>query len=122
MGIVVGGSLSSGLEVKIDSRLSIEKLAVGRYVVVEGRSGRRFFGIITDIRLDSTNPDLSRRPPDTSDEFVADVYSSTVAFGVIHVTPMLMLDEEQEINDLVAYMNDLANSRVASVEVDQKLR
>ena len=33
-----------------------------------------------------------------------------------------MLDEEQEINDLVAYMNDLANSRVASVEVDQKLR
>jgi DNA helicase HerA-like ATPase len=96
MGIVVGGSLSSGLEVKIDSRLSIEKLAVGRYVVVEGRSGRRFFGIITDIRLDSTNPDLSRRPPDTSDEFVADVYSSTVAFGVIHVTPMLMLDEEQD--------------------------
>jgi len=33
-----------------------------------------------------------------------------------------MLDEEQEINDLVAYMNELAASRVAGIEVDRKLR
>ena len=93
MGIVVGGSLSSGLEVKISSKLSIERLAVGRYVVVEGRSGRRFFGLITDISLGSINPDLQRRPPDTSEEFVTQVYSSEIAFGYIHVSPMLMIDE-----------------------------
>jgi DNA helicase HerA-like ATPase len=96
LGIVVGGSLSTGLEVKIDSRLSIEKLAVGRYVVVEGRSGRRFFGLITDIRLDSTNPDLQKRPPDPNDEFVTEIYGSAVAFGSIHVSPMLMIDEEED--------------------------
>ncbi len=94
MGVVVAGSLSAGLEVKIDVRLSIEKLAVGRYVVIEGRSGRRFFGLITDIRLDSTNPDLQRRPPDTNETFLADIYSSAVAYGSIHVSPMLMIDEE----------------------------
>jgi cytochrome c oxidase subunit 2 len=33
-----------------------------------------------------------------------------------------MLDEEQEIDDLIAYMNTLAESRVASIEVDQKLQ
>ena len=33
-----------------------------------------------------------------------------------------MLNEDQEINDLVAYMNVLAQSRVASIKVDQKLR
>ncbi len=93
MGIVVGGSLSSGLEVKISSKLSIERLAVGRYVVVEGRSGRRFFGLITDISLGSINPDLQRRPPDTSEEFVTQVYSSEIAFGSIHVSRMLMIDE-----------------------------
>jgi hypothetical protein len=93
MGIVVGGSLSSGLEVKINSKLSIERLAVGRYVVVEGRSGRRFFGLITDISLGSINPDMQRRPPDTSEEFVTQVYSSEIAFGSIHVSPMLMIDE-----------------------------
>jgi len=33
-----------------------------------------------------------------------------------------MLDEDQEIDDLVAYMNGLAEPRVASTEVEQKLR
>ena len=93
LGIVVGGSLSSGLDVKVDSHLSIEKLAVGRYVVIEGRSGRRFFGLITDISLGSTNPDLSRRPPDTQDPFMAEIYNGEVAFGMIHISPMLVIDQ-----------------------------
>lgn len=93
LGIVVGGSLSSGLDIKVDSRLSIEKLAVGRYVVIEGRSGRRFFGLITDIALGSTNPDLARRPPDTTDGFIAEIYNGEVAFGTIHVSPMLVIDQ-----------------------------
>lgn len=94
LGIVVGGSLSQGLLVKLDPRLSLEKLAVGRYVVIHGRqTGRRFFGLITDIALDSTHPDLARRPPDASDDFVAEVYSGQVAFGTMHVSPMLMMDE-----------------------------
>ncbi len=93
LGIVVGGSLSAGLDIKIDTRLSIEKLAVGRYVVIEGRSGRRFFGIITDIALGSTNPDLARRPPDTQDSFIAEIYDGEVAFGLMHVSPMLVIDQ-----------------------------
>jgi DNA helicase HerA-like ATPase len=93
LGIVVAGSLSAGLDIKIDSRLSIEKLAVGRYVVIEGRSGRRFFGLITDIALGSTNPDLTRRPPDTEDGFISEVYNGDVAFGTIHVSPMLVIDQ-----------------------------
>jgi DNA helicase HerA-like ATPase len=93
LGIVVGGSLSSGLDIKVDTHLSIEKLAVGRYVVIEGRSGRRFFGLITDISLGSTNPDLSRRPPDTQDPFIAEIYNGEVAFGMIHISPMLVIDQ-----------------------------
>jgi DNA helicase HerA-like ATPase len=94
LGIVVGGSLSSGLEIKLDTRLSIEKLAVGRYVVIQGRSGRRFFGLITDIALDSTNADLARRPPDTTEDYVAEIYNGEIAFGMIHVSPMLVIDED----------------------------
>jgi DNA helicase HerA-like ATPase len=93
LGIVVGGSLSSGLDIKVDPHLSIEKLAVGRYVVIEGRSNRRFFGLITDIALGATNPELSRRPPDTKDDFIAEIYNGEVAFGTIHVSPMLVIDQ-----------------------------
>ena len=96
LGIVVGGSLSSRLKIKIDPRFSMEKLAVGRYVVIRGRqTSRRFFGIVTDIALDATNPDLVRRPPDLSEDFVLEVYSSEVAIGTLNVSLMLMLDEEQ---------------------------
>jgi DNA helicase HerA-like ATPase len=95
LGTVVGGSLSRGLEVKLNPRFSMEKLAIGRYIVIRGLSGRVFFGIITDIALETTNPDLMRRPPDASDEFVMQVYQGEVAFGMMHVSLMLMLDEDQ---------------------------
>ncbi len=96
LGMVVGGSLSSGLLVKLDPRLSIERLAVGRYVVIRGTSGRKFFGIVTDIALDATNPDLIRQPPAPDDSFAAEVYSRQVAYGTLSVSPMLMLDPEDD--------------------------
>jgi DNA helicase HerA-like ATPase len=92
LGQVVGGSLSAGLQVKLDPRLSIEHLAVGRYVVVRGNSGRLFFGIITDIALDSSNPDLAHQSPGL-EGFSAEVYRGGIAYGTMHVSPMLMLDE-----------------------------
>ena len=95
LGIVVGGSLSEGLNVKLDPRtVVIEGLAVGRYVVIRGaRTGRRFFGLITDIVLDNTNPLIEKTPPDTSDPFMAEVYAGTSTFGRLHVSPMLVLEE-----------------------------
>lgn len=96
LGMVVGGSLSSGLLVRLDSRLSIEKLAVGRYVVIQGQSGRKFFGLVTDIALDATNPDLIHRPPAPEDAFAAEVYARQVAYGTLSVSPMLMLDPEDQ--------------------------
>ncbi|HHN94496.1 MAG TPA: hypothetical protein ENK17_06990, partial [Anaerolineae bacterium] len=97
LGLVVGGSLSKGLDVKLDRRTVIEGLAVGRYVVVRGQSGRRFFSIVTDVELDSLNPLIEKSPPDASDPFLARVYQGTAVFGRIHISPMLVLDEgEQE--------------------------
>ncbi len=92
LGIVVGGSLSKGLEVKLDPQTVIEGLAVGRYVVVHGRTGRRFFSIINDVALDATNPLIEKTPPDVSDSFIAQVIRGTSTFGRIHVAPMLVLE------------------------------
>jgi DNA helicase HerA-like ATPase len=97
LGIVVGGSLSAGLTVKIHPAFTIEKLAVGRYVVIRGRqTDRTFFGIITDIGLDATDADLARRPPMPDEDFSAEVLSGEIAYGTMHVSPMLMLDEDQD--------------------------
>ena len=92
LGIVVGGSLSKGLDVKLDRTAVVEGMAVGRYVVVRGQTGRRFFSIITDVALDSTNPAIEKTPPDTSDPFLAQVYQGTSTFGRLEISPMLVLE------------------------------
>ncbi len=91
LGVVVGGSLSKGLDVKLDRQTEIEALAVGRYVVVRGKY-KRFFCMITDVILDSTNPSLRSDPPDLSDPFLREVYVGTAAYGTLHVAPMLSIE------------------------------
>jgi len=93
LGVVVGGSLSKGLDVKLDRETEIEDLAVGRYVVVRGKH-KRFFCMVTDIVLDSTNPAIRSDPPDLSDPFLREVYVGTAAFGTVHVAPMLSISAE----------------------------
>ncbi len=101
LGVVVGGSLSAGLDVRLDvgdvdrgvqPGSVIEGMAVGRYVVVEGASGHKFFSIVTDIALDHTTPDLPKAPPDPDDEFARAIYGSELAFGRLLVAPMLLLE------------------------------
>jgi len=96
LGIVVGGSLSEGLRVKLDRSTVIEGLAVGRYVVIRGQTGRRFFSIVTDIQLDALNPLIEKSPPDTSDPFMARVYGGTAVFGQLEVAPMLVLEPGED--------------------------
>ncbi len=95
LGVVVGGSLSKGLVIRLDREMSVEDLAVGRYVVVHG-DNKRFFCMINDVLLEATNAALQSDPPDISNLFLRDVYSGTSAYGMVHVAPMLSIDERGE--------------------------
>ncbi|MGB2800430.1 MAG: HAS-barrel domain-containing protein, partial [Dehalococcoidia bacterium] len=90
LGIVVSGSLTRGVEVRLDGGISVEDIAVGRYVTVEGEK-RRFFGMITDVTLDAIDPRLMTNPPDVSDPFIGEVLSVTSTFGRLHVLPVLTI-------------------------------
>ncbi len=93
LGNVVSGSLSRGLEVKLSPERFIEGLAVGRYVVVRGQTERRFFGMITDVALETRAPELEQSPPEEPDGFLAQVYRGTLTYGRIHITPMLVVED-----------------------------
>ncbi len=90
LGIVVAGSLNKGVEVKLDSTASVEDMAVGRYVTIEGQKAR-FFGMVTDVSLEVTDPRLSLTPPDTSDPFTTEVLAGTGTYGKLYVSPMLTI-------------------------------
>jgi uncharacterized protein len=94
LGVIVGGSLSKGLQVKLEVDIDIETLAVGRYVVIKG-DHKRFFCMISDITLENTNPSIQSDPPDVSNPFIREIYMGTVAYSRINVTPMVIVDDNE---------------------------
>jgi len=90
LGIVVAGSLNKGVEVRLDSSASVEDIAVGRYVTIQGEK-QRFFGIITDVSLGVVDQKLTLTPPDVSDPFITEVLAGTSTYGTLHVLPMLTI-------------------------------
>jgi len=90
LGIVVSGSLNKGVEVRLDSSASVEDMAVGRYVTIEGKR-QHFFGMITDVSLGVIDQKLTLTPPDVSDPFITEVLAGTSTFGTLHVLPMLTI-------------------------------
>jgi len=90
LGMVVSGSMTRGVEVKLDSAISVEDIAVGRYVTIEGER-YHFLGMITEVSLGVTDPRLSLNPPDVSNPFLAEVIKGTSAYGLLHVLPQLVI-------------------------------
>jgi len=90
LGTVVSGSLTKGVDVRLDGEASVEDMAVGRYVTIDGQK-QRFFGMITDVLLEATDQRLTASPPDTSDSFLGEVLAGTSVYGMLHITPYLTL-------------------------------
>ena len=88
--MVVSGSLTEGVQVKLDPDSSVEAVKVGTFVTLQGER-MRFFGVVTDVSLGSTDATLSVSPPDVSDPYVARVISGTAAYGALTVEPMLTI-------------------------------
>ena len=40
LGVVIAGSLTHGIEVKLDGSTSVEDMSVGRYVTIQGKKSR----------------------------------------------------------------------------------
>jgi len=90
LGMVVSGSLTDGLEIKLDPQTSLENIKVGTFVSIQGKE-TRFFAVITDITLGASDPTLPSNPPDVSNPFIASVVAGTSAYGIIKAEPMLTL-------------------------------
>ncbi len=92
LGIVTQGSLTTGLEMKLDSHQSVENLRVGRFVVIEGKH-TRFFSMLVDISLSASNQSFLTDPP-LDNPFALSVIQAGLAYSTVKIQPMLMLESE----------------------------
>jgi DNA helicase HerA-like ATPase len=88
LGVVTSGSLTKGLEVRLEAGAAAEEMAAGRYVTIEG-AGSRFFGMITDVELRSAISEVLASPPE--DEFTRQVLDGTAVYAVLKVSLMLRM-------------------------------
>ena len=93
IGVVVAGQLSRGLQIRLDgdaggtaAAVSVEDLAVGSLVTIQGRR-QRFFGVITDVELRVADDRLRHFPPAGADTFIAQALGGTAAYGIVSVMP-----------------------------------
>jgi uncharacterized protein len=93
LGVVISGSLLQGIEVKLDGSASVEDMAVGRYVTIEGRK-RRFFGMMTDVTLGVVDQQINVTPADAADPFLGEILEGTSTYGIVHVLPMLTIGSD----------------------------
>ena len=90
LGMVVGGSLTHGVEIRLDPLTSVEDIKVGTFVTLRGQR-LLFFGVVTDVALSAADPGLKSTPPDVQDPFIAEVVTGTTAFGSMSVLPSLTM-------------------------------
>jgi len=93
VGVIVSGSLVGGLEMKLDEWYSVEDIRAGKFVVIEGEKSR-FFCMVTDVRLDATNPQVLADPPDEEEDLMRQVLHGTATYGTVCLRPLLMTDKD----------------------------
>ena len=98
IGTLVGGSLSSGLEIRLDPDYSVENLYVGDGITIEGRE-KRYFGIISDMLLQSSDSSLRSFPPNSSDLFVTSILSGTSAFTILKISLQLAVSLDTNFDE-----------------------
>ena len=90
LGLVLGGSLTRGVDVRLDGSVSVEDVKLGTFATIEGER-QRFFGVVSEVSLGSSDSSLEHTPPDVSDPFVRQVVTGTAAYGRISLMPQLTL-------------------------------
>lgn len=90
LGVVVDGSFTAGLTVRLDPGRSTEDLQIGSFMVVQGRE-YTYFCMLSDLQLRTSDARLIAKPPQGFTPFVSRVLSGSATYAMVVVKPMLMM-------------------------------
>jgi uncharacterized protein len=90
LGVLTGGSFEQGLTVRLDTGASTEALRVGDFVVLEG-DAHRYFSMLSNMRLEMTDPALAADPPPSASRFIRRALAGAHTYATVEVKPSLVL-------------------------------
>ena len=95
VGTITRGSLIEGVEMRLSPYQSVEDVKAGKFVVVEGEK-HDFFSMITDVRLDTTSPQILVHPPEKDNVLMREILAGTSAYATVMLRPMLMVSKKEQ--------------------------
>jgi hypothetical protein len=93
LGTIISGSLTDGLVMRVASGTSLETIKTGKFVSIIGAQ-YRFFSLITDMSLATTNPDIMLFPPTSDESLLRDLLQESDVYATVVLRPMLMLGSD----------------------------
>jgi uncharacterized protein len=91
LGVIVRGSLSKGLELKLDPRVPLESLRAGMFAIARGQR-YDFFSLLTDLELSATTPEALDAPPPEPGSLLRDVLAGDSIYVRANLRPHLMVE------------------------------
>lgn len=95
LGIIISGSLTEGLEMRVHSGTQLEHIKTGKFVCIIG-TVYKFFSLITDLQLAVTHPDILLYPPSQQETLLERTLKKKDIYATAILKPMLMLDHDQQ--------------------------
>ncbi len=90
IGTIIAGSLADGLIMRMSQSSPLETIKTGKFVCIVGMH-YRFFSMITDFTLASTNQELLTLPAGVLHPMIAQLLQARDLYTTITLKPMLML-------------------------------
>ena len=119
IGIITHGSLNGGIEMKLDTRESVENVIAGTFVVIEGEQFD-FFSMITNLEIEAANEQILLNPPDPTDDLLLDVMRGSGTYATVELKPMLMMpntdhpeltdEEPRSVKTIPAHFSPVSNA------------
>jgi len=97
LGKIIAGSLAEGFSVRINPNIATEEIKTGKFVSICSAK-YKFFSLITDLKLEVSNPDILLFPPETHEKFLHDTLRKRDIYAVAQIKPMVILNEYNQVS------------------------
>src|SRR5690349_14839139 len=95
LGTIITGSLSKGLELKLDPQVPLESLRAGMFAIAGGTQ-YDFFSLITDLELRATTSEALEGPPPGAGSLLREVLAGDSIYAGATLRPHLMVDRHEQ--------------------------